>query len=863
MSLYSAVCLLSCLFSPVTLKRDAVCKLAGAFGLPSAVKDGDVILGGLFSVHDMVLEPDLSFTAKPHSTQCLGFNFRTFRWMQTMIFTIEEINENEHLLPDIKLGYKIYDSCNTHFHALRAAVTLVNGQEETATDSSCTPSVPAVIGDGGSTLSIVVARLLGVFKVPQISYFSSCACLSNKEEYPAFLRTIPSDFFQVSALAQLVKHFGWTWIGTVAGSGDYGRLGVQLLNEQIRQLGACVAFTETIPKNHAPGKISQIVEIIKSSSAKVVVVFSVEQDALAVFQEVLRQNLTGVQWIGSEAWVTAALLSSPEYLQILGGSVGFAIRRADIPGLKEFLLKLNPSSASENPFILEFWEKNFGCSFQKRDNHTSESKPLCTGHEDLAARENIYSDVTQLRVSYNVYKSVYALAHSLHNMRACENGNGPFANTTCPNISSIEPWQLLHYLKNVQFTNALGEETSFDENGDPMPVYDLVNWQEADDGSVKFVTVGRFDRTLNQNPKLEIDEETIVWNGRNRQVPKSVCSESCPQGTRKGIKPGYPVCCFDCILCADGEISNQTDSITCVKCLPEFWSNINRDECIPKEVEYLSFADTMGITLMSVSLLGSCFTFAIAAVFAYYRNTPIVKANNSELSFLILVSLVLCFLCSLAFIGQPTTWSCMLRHTVFGIAFVLCISCLLGKTIVVLFAFKANHPGSNMMKWFGPTQQRAVIFLCTLIQVLICTVWLIISPPSPVKTMNYQSSKIILECDVGSVMAFSLVLGYIGLLSCLCFLLAFLARKLPDNFNEAKFITFSMLIFFAVWITFIPAYVSTPGKYTVAVEIFAILSSSFGLLVCLFFPKCYIILIKPEKNTKKHLMGKTTSEKRY
>lgn len=214
------------------------------------------------------------------------------------------------------------------------------------------------------------------------------------------------------------------------------------MNEQIRQLGACVAFTETIPKNHAPGKISQIVEIIKASSAKVVVVFSVEQDALAVFQEVLRQNLTGVQWIGSEAWVTAALLSSPEYLQILGGSVGFAIRRADIPGLKEFLLKLNPSSASENPFILEFWEKNFGCSFQKRDNHTSESKPLCTGHEDLAARENIYSDVTQLRVSYNVYKSVYALAHSLHNMRACENGNGPFANTTCPNISSIEPWQV-------------------------------------------------------------------------------------------------------------------------------------------------------------------------------------------------------------------------------------------------------------------------------------------------------------------------------------------------------------------------------------------------------------------------------------
>ncbi|XP_045930179.1 uncharacterized protein LOC123986130 [Micropterus dolomieu] len=330
------------------------------------------------------------------------------------------------------------------------------------------------------------------------------------------------------------------------------------------------------------------------------------------------------------------------------------------------------------------------------------------------------------------------------------------------------------------------------------------------------------------------------------QVQVSVCSASCLPGSRMAVHHGEPVCCFDCVPC-------DSDSIECTFCPEDFWSNKDRTACIPKMVEFLAY-DSLGTALTVISVVGACLTTAVFAVFFYHRS--IVRVNNSEHSFLILFALTLCFLCSLVFIGEPTSWSYMLRHTTFSITISLCISCILGKTLVVLAAFTATRPGDNIMKWLGPKQQRVIIFSCTLVQVVICAAWLLDAPPFPSRNTQYERSKIILECSVDSSLAFWCVLGYIGLQTCLCFVLAFLAHTLPSNFNEAKFITFTMLIFCAVWLAFIPAYISSPGKYADAVESFAILASSFGLLFCLFAPKCYIILLKPEKNTKQYLMGK-------
>uniref|UniRef100_A0A8C1QHY3 G-protein coupled receptors family 3 profile domain-containing protein n=1 Tax=Cyprinus carpio TaxID=7962 RepID=A0A8C1QHY3_CYPCA len=635
----------------------------------------------------------------------------------------------------------------------------------------------------------------------------------------------------------MVKHFGWTWIGAVRSDSDYGNNGMASFLKAAEQEGICVEYSEAYYRTQPRIKLKRVADVIRKSSARVIVAFMGAGDIKFLLEELSQQPPPPMQWIGSEAWVT-----DPQMMRFnfCIGAVGFAIPRSVIPGFRNFLLDLSPEQALKFPLLTEFWESSFSCSL-KRQTGSSTGMPACDGTEDLRALQNPYTDTSQLRITNMVYKATYAIAHALHSIICNEK--------QCDKNIKVEHRRVFDQLKRVNFTKNY-YSVSFDTNGDPVAAYELVNWQLQGDGSVDFVTVGRYDASKPKGQEFSLNRD-IIWYDGSEKVPVSVCSKSCPPGKRKAVKKGRPVCCYDCINCAEGEISNETDSLECHKCLPEYWPNNEKDKCLPKPVEFLSWDEILGIILAAFSVTGSLVALSITLVFYKNRTSPIVKANNSELSFLLLFSLTLCFLCSLTFIGQPTEWSCMLRHTAFGIIFVLCISCVLGKTIVVLMAFKATLPGSNVLKWFGPPQQRLSVLGFTLVQVLICVLWLTISPPFPYNNMQHYKEKIILECNLGSAIGFWAVLGYIGLLAFLCFVLAFLARKLPDNFNEAKFITFSMLIFCAVWITFIPAYVSSPGKFTVAVEIFAILASSFGLILCIFAPKCFIIVFRPEQNTKK------------
>lgn len=217
---------------------------------------------------------------------------RELRFSRAMIFAMEEINNSTELLPGVTLGYQIHDSCASVPVAVDVAFQLSNGPEPTFyTEDKCSHSgmVLAVIGESGSTPSISMSRVIGSFNIPQVnnliifgrmcfvsdqlcytalfffkvSHFATCACLSDKQQYPTFFRTIPSDRFQADALAKLLKHFGWTWIGAVRSDSDYGNNGMASFLDAAHKEGICVEYSESFYRTHPRSRIQRVADIIR------------------------------------------------------------------------------------------------------------------------------------------------------------------------------------------------------------------------------------------------------------------------------------------------------------------------------------------------------------------------------------------------------------------------------------------------------------------------------------------------------------------------------------------------------------------------------------------------------------------------
>ncbi|XP_004647012.2 vomeronasal type-2 receptor 116-like [Octodon degus] len=702
----------------------------------------------------------------------------------------------------------------------------------------------AVLTESSQSTSAQSGALLELYKFPQVSFGSYDPMLKDNGQFPSLYQVSQKDTSLALGMVSLMLHFSWTWVGLVITEGHKGHRFLSDVHAEMDRNRVCVAFVKMLPSplaSYMPSTHEHIVLSGETSLVNVVVIYY-DIDGLNDLYYVIEPYIaTWRVWITNSQW-HADMAGKNFILDSFHGALIFSSHHEEISGFKNFVQAVNPFKYPEDTYLTTYWFHNFHCSFSDSDC----TLKSCPPNASLAWLPLNHFDMAMKDVSYNIYNAVYAVAHALHEMIF-----QPGEKSSVRNKESMMffPWQLHPFLKNIQFKNPAGDQVNLDDRLKMDAEYDIFNFWNFPEGLRLKVNVGVFSSHVPLVQQLSISEDMLEWAMAATQTPHSVCSESCNSGFRKTPQEGKPACCFDCTPCSENEVANDTDMEECVKCPVEQYANTQQNHCLQKSVTFLAYEDTLGMTLASTALSLTLLTAIVLGLFVKHRDTPVVKANNRALSYILLISLTFCFLCSLLFIGRPNTASCILRQTTFGVAFTVAVSTVLAKTITVVLAFKVTAPGRRMRHLLISGAPNSIIPICSLIQFTLCGIWMGTNPPFIDTDMHSEHGHIIIVCNKGSLTVFYCVLGYLGSLALVSFTVAFMARNLPDTFNEAKFLTFSMVVFCSVWVTFLPVYHSTKGKVMVAMEVFCILASSAGLLGCIFAPKCYVILLKPERNS--------------
>ncbi|XP_040587274.1 vomeronasal type-2 receptor 116-like [Mesocricetus auratus] len=818
---------------------------------PSVYKDGEMMVAAFFPLFSIVI--DYLNEDPRNMSYYVQLNAKNYQIVLAMVFAIEEINQNLHLLPNVSLGYDIYNVLFNEWWTLDRCITWQSGPKKYVPNYTCRREMKyvAVLTGVSWIISSHIATFLGLYKYPQLAIGSFDLNLNNHDQFPDLYQTASKDMSLARGIVSLLNYFHWNWVGLIVSEGEKGVEIISDLGAEMDRNRICLDFVEMLPVSEVSYDASRQLKPTRllKSSANVIVAYG-DSDFLRGFLFYIKHTLVTTKvWIMNSEW-DILLHSKLLILQSFHGSLIFTHHHKEISGYGNFIQSVHPSKYPEDFYLTRFWFYFFNCSFADDDCNTLEN---CAPNVSLRDSSKNSFDTVMTEYAYNTYNAVYAVAHSLHEMLLHQVEGKP----TRKSEDLIFPaWQLHPFLKNMQFTNPAGEQVNLDDKMKLNADYDILNYWNFPEGLELKVKVGQFSPYGPRGQQLSLSEDMIEWATEITETPQSVCSESCGTGYRKSLPEGKAACCFVCTPCPQNEISNETDVDQCVQCLDHQYVNTERNHCLQKSMTFLDYDDPLGIGLSCTALCFSALSALVLGIFVKKQDTPIVKANNRTLSYILLLTLHFCFLCPFLFIGHPNTATCILQQTTFGVLFTVAVSTVLAKTITVVLAYKVTAPGRRI-RWLLVTRApNFIVPICTFIQIVLCGVWLGNSPPFVDTDTHSEQEHIIVLCNNGSVTAFYCMLGYLGALAFGSFTVAFLARNLPDTFNEAKFLTFSMLVFCSVWVTFLPVYHSTKGKVMVAVEVFSILASSAGLLGCIFAPKCYIILLRPQRNSIQGLRDK-------
>ncbi|XP_054710934.1 metabotropic glutamate receptor-like [Uloborus diversus] len=812
-----------------------------------AIIEGDVMLGGLHPIHQKGGKEICGLINKDRGIQRV----------EAMLFALEKINRDPSLLKDIKLGAIILDTCSSDSYALNQSLEFIRASINTvdATAFECpngsaptlkfnTKAITGVIGGSYSEVSLQVANLLRLFRIPQVSPASTGTWLSDKTRYDFFARTVPPDTFQAVALVDLVQRFNWSYVSLVSSEGQYGDSGMTAFQREARSRNICIAASEKVPHSATSEVFDTIYQnLLQKPNARGVVLFTRDADASGILKAAKRLNKTHFTWVASDGWgKQEKLVENLE--QAAEGAITVELQSTEIEEFNKYMKSLTPSNNQRNPWFEEYWESVFSCVLPKNSNNSK--LPICS--PNLRLDESVgYRQESKVQF---VVDAVYAFAHALDKVwrELCK----PRGEGYCHAMRSLDGGKLYRdYLLNVSFTDLGGNQVKFDQQGDGLGRYTIYNYQKDDNSSnYYYKVVGKwFDG-------LHLDLDDVKWPGGG-SLTTSVCSHPCGPGEVKITQSG-DVCCWICHRCDPWEY--VVDEFTCRDCGHGRWPYPHKQSCYELDQQHMRWDSLFAVVPVVVAGVGVLLTSWVMIVFFRNNDTPIVKAAGRELSYLLLTGIMCCYFMTPVMLAKPTPIVCGLQRFGIGFSFAIIYASLLTKTNRISRIFESARRSARRPSFISPKSQLAIASVLISVQVIGTAVWFLLEPPGIRQYYpDGKRNQVILKCSIRDS-SFLLSLIYNMLLITICTVYAVKTRKIPENFNESKFIGFTMYTTCIIWLAFVPIYFGTGNSFEVQITTLCVSTSlsAYVALFCLFSPKIYIIIFHPDKNVRKLTMNSAT-----
>ncbi|KAG5328192.1 GRM protein, partial [Acromyrmex charruanus] len=761
----------------------------------SAVVEGDLVLGGLMMVHEREDTITCGRVMPQGGVQAL----------EAMLYTLDALNDRE-IVPGVKIGAHILDDCDKDTYGLEMAVDFIK-----------------------VTNNIIV------------SFFSTSPELSNKQRFEYFSRTIPSDHYQVKAMVDIVLTMRWSYVSIIYEESNYGVKAFEELEELLGKYNICIAVKEKLVKDSGVAEEVAYDEIVSKlltkPRARGCIIFGSDQEVAGVMRAVRRRKATGVfSWIGSDGWSARGLVSNGNEPEV-EGTLSVQPQANPVKGFEEYFLNLTVENNRRNPWFVEFWEDHFKCQYPNapRTPYNVNYTRNCTTKERLTKQNTAFEDQLQF-----VSDAVMAFAYAFRDMHTdlCHGKAG-----LCDEMKPINGTLLLQYLRHVDFEGLSGDKFKFDKDGDGPARYNIIHFKQTEPGKYKWIRVGKY-----LEGELRLNMSEIQFKLGHPQPPESVCSLPCEVGQAKKYVEGER-CCWHCFNCTQYQIRHPEDETQCMQCERGTLPDETHSICQEVPEEFLRPESGWAIGAMSFSATGMLVTLFVCGVFLKHNDTPVVRASGRELSYVLLSGILLCYLVTFTLIFKPTHIVCGIQRFAAGFCFTVVYAALLTKTNRISRIFNAGS--AKRPSFISPRSQLIICSGLISVQILINIVWMIIDPARAMHHYPTMEDNL-LVCNNYIDTSYMIAFTYPIILIIVCTIYAILTRKIPEAFNESKHIGLTMYTTCVIWLAFVPLYYGTGSNVALRITSMSVtisLSASVTV-VCLFSPKLYIILIRPERNVR-------------